>query len=166
MKAKQFGIEKRQKRRIKWEVMHSVFAVLLFLSFCFFAMYAGVSKLVFSNKKIDLFTKELSEVSSYLMPVDTLLAQKILILDQVLQAYLGGENVLANKTDQIDDLRKYAIDNKDYLAKVGFKNYLPVMEFLSELYTYKDEVYQLLGKDQPFHYLVLLQNGNEKRPNG
>ncbi|MBO4204083.1 DUF4012 domain-containing protein [bacterium] len=50
--------------------------------------------------------------------------------------------------------------------EVGFENYAPIIDFLAELYEYKDEVFQLLGQQQPFHYLVLLQNGNEKRPNG
>ncbi len=128
-------------------------------------MYSGVSKLVFSEDKIDLFTRELSQISAYFMPVDRTLAQKILILDQVVQSYLSGENVLQSKTAQIDDLWLYFIQNKEYLAKVGFENYVPMMDFLAQLYNYKEEVYQLLGKDQPFHYLVLLQNGNEKRPN-
>ena len=40
------------------------------------------------------------------------------------------------------------------------------MKFLADAYQHKEEIYMLLGKDQPFNYLVLLQNGNEKRPNG
>jgi hypothetical protein len=40
------------------------------------------------------------------------------------------------------------------------------MKFLADAYQYREEIYMLLGRDQPFNYLILLQNGNEKRPNG
>jgi len=40
------------------------------------------------------------------------------------------------------------------------------MDFMSNAWNYKDEIFTLLGKDKPFNYLVILQNTNEKRPNG
>ncbi|MBU1758100.1 DUF4012 domain-containing protein [Patescibacteria group bacterium] len=40
------------------------------------------------------------------------------------------------------------------------------MDVLSDLWEYKDELFTLLGKEEPFNYLVILQNTNEKRPNG
>lgn len=71
------------------EISNIVFRILLFLSFCFFAMYSGVSKLVFSSDKIDLFTKDLPQIASYFMPVDRTLAQKLLVLDEIVQEYLS-----------------------------------------------------------------------------
>lgn len=40
------------------------------------------------------------------------------------------------------------------------------MNFLSDLKAYQPELFELLGKNEPFNYLVILQNTNEKRPNG
>jgi hypothetical protein len=40
------------------------------------------------------------------------------------------------------------------------------MEFLADSWKYKDDLFTLLGKDSPQNYLVILQNSNEKRPNG
>lgn len=31
---------------------------------------------------------------------------------------------------------------------------------------YQKEIFELLGKNQSFNYLIILQNTNEKRPNG
>ena len=31
---------------------------------------------------------------------------------------------------------------------------------------YQKEIFELLGKNQPLNYLIILQNTNEKRPNG
>ena len=37
---------------------------------------------------------------------------------------------------------------------------------LSDARPLREEIFQLLGKDQCFNYLVPLQNSNESRPNG
>lgn len=40
------------------------------------------------------------------------------------------------------------------------------MEFVADLRKYKSEFFDLMGKNKPYNYLVILQNANEKRPNG
>lgn len=167
MKTKQFAIHHQTKKsEFKFTVGMLTFGILSILSFCFFAIYSGVSKMVFSNDKVDLFTKDLSQISTYFMPVDRTLSQKILVLDEIIQSYMTWDNVFQTKVSQINDLRKYIIDNKSYLQKVWFERYEPLMELFTQMYDYRDEVYKLLWQNQPFHYLILLQNWNEKRPNG
>jgi len=41
-----------------------------------------------------------------------------------------------------------------------------VMDLMSDLQNHKTELFDLLGKDKSQNYLVILQNTNEKRPNG
>ncbi|MEI7563766.1 MAG: hypothetical protein WCJ39_09385 [bacterium] len=40
------------------------------------------------------------------------------------------------------------------------------MNLLQDLWKHQQEVFTLLGKDESQNYLVILQNTNEKRPNG
>ena len=122
--------------------------------------------MIFSPSKVDIFTKELAQISTYFLPIDREVSQKILTLDHIVQAYSKGENVLQTKTDEIEEVRRYITDNRHYLSDLGFKNYDALMDFIAESYEHREELYLLLWKNQPFNYLVLLQNGNEKRPNG
>ncbi|MDR0608082.1 MAG: hypothetical protein LBG52_07250 [Candidatus Peribacteria bacterium] len=139
---------------------------LLFLAFALFTLYSGVINMLFAPSKVDIFTKDLTQISAYFLPVDREVSQKLLILNDVIQAYLSGDNVLQTQTNNIEELWLYITEKRDYLSTLGFKNYDALMDCIAEAYAYKEEIYALLGKDQPFNYLVLLQNGNEKRPNG
>jgi hypothetical protein len=123
--------------------------------------------MIFSpHGQLDIFSRDMSQLANYFLPVDRELSQKLLILDNIIQDYLNDENVLQTKSSEIEELRTYVVHRRDYLSQLGFKNYDAVMDFLAEAYQYREEIFLLLGKDQPFNYLILLQNGNEKRPNG
>lgn len=37
---------------------------------------------------------------------------------------------------------------------------------IADAWPMREEIFQLLGKDQAFNYLIPLQNSNEARPNG
>ena len=119
-----------------------------------------------SSKQFDIFTRDLNQLAAYFLPVDRELSQKLITLDTVVQDYLSGENVLQTKAPEIEELRTYIITHRDYLSQLGFKNYDALMDFFAEAYQYREELFLLLGKNQPFNYVILLQNGNEKRPNG
>jgi len=73
---------------------------------------------------------------------------------------------LKEKAPQIEFCRDYIKKNKNYLEKLGFARYDALMDVLSDLWAYKKELFELLGSDKPVNYLVILQNTNEKRPNG
>jgi len=79
---------------------------------------------------------------------------------------MKGENIFSTKQKEIDECREYIEENKEYLKKVGFSNYDKLINLLSDLRKYQSEFFELLGKNQSFNYLVILQNTNEKRPNG
>ena len=90
----------------------------------------------------------------------------LLTAEDVINAYMRGENIFQTKQKEIDFCRKYVIQNKEYLKKIGFGNYEALMNLMQDLWKHQEEVYTLLGKYQSQNYLIILQNTNEKRPNG
>ena len=163
---KAFFIEKKSQNRIPFWGDNIVYSLFLLISFCIFSLFSHIFLFLFSDNKVDFFVHELSQVATYFLPVDKTLSQKILILDEVIKDYQAGENVLQTKKQEIFDLWKYITDNKIYLTKLGFTNYESIMNLLSEAYEYREEIFNLLGENQTFNYLILLENANEKRPNG
>jgi hypothetical protein len=164
---KKIGIEPLKKESISFGkfVLHTVFLSLLVLSFTVFSLYAKITERFFSNHKIDIFT-ELPQVASYFWVVDPEVARQILQLDLIIKDYLSGANVLKTREEELTALWSYAKENKDYLTKLGFGNYKRILKMLSDARPLREEIFQLLGKDQRFNYLVPLQNSNESRPNG
>lgn len=164
---KQFGISKEDKktRRYYLRYMNGMFVILIVLCFIFFVFFAKVSDMVFKNK-IDVFREDLGQIAFYTRTFDQDLSNFLLTLDDVIQGYVKGENVFVTKQQEIDSCRAYIEKNKEYLKKVGFSNYDKLIDLLSDLRKYQKELFQLLGEKQPFNYLVILQNTNEKRPNG
>ena len=98
--------------------------------------------------------------------IDRNLSHFLLTLDDIVQSYNKGENIFNTKEKEIDTCRKYIEENKEYLKKIGFSNYDKLINFISDTRKYRQELFELLGKNQSFNYLVILQNTNEKRPNG
>ena len=164
---KKIGIEPLKKESISFGkfVLHTVFLSLLVLSFTVFSLYSKITERFFSNHKIDIFT-ELPQVASYFWVVDPEVARQILQLDLIIKDYLSGANVLKTREEELTALWSYAKENKDYLTKLGFGNYKRILKMLSDARPLREEIFQLLGKDQRFNYLVPLQNSNESRPNG
>lgn len=73
---------------------------------------------------------------------------------------------MKTKSNQLDNLMYYIKENKSYLEELGFKRYEYLIDLIVDFWAEKDEIKQLLGADEEQNYLVVLQNTNEKRPNG
>lgn len=101
----------------------------------------------------------------YTQPFDKNLSHFLVTLDDIIQWYIKGENIFITKQKEIDLCRDYIEDNKTYLKKIWFSNYDKLISLFSDLRIYEKELFELLGKNQSFNYLVILQNTNEKRPN-
>jgi len=127
---------------------------------------AKVSNMVLSNNKIDVFKESLWQMAFYTRTFDKELSKFLLTLEDIIQSYDKWENIFLQKKNEIDRCREYIENNREYLKKVGFANYDKLINFLSDLRPYQSEIFDLLGKKEAFNYLVILQNTNEKRPNG
>jgi len=121
--------------------------------------------MLFKNK-IDLFKEDLGQIAFYTRTFDKELSHFLVTLDNIVQSYVKGDNVFITKEKEIIFCREYIEENKEYLKKVGFSNYDKLINLFSDLKVYQKEFFELLGKKQSFNYLVILQNTNEKRPNG
>lgn len=165
---KQFGIsqEKKKTRRYYLRYMNGMFVILIVLCFIFFVFFAKINDMLFSKNKIDVFKEDLWQIAFYTWTFDKELSHFLVTLDDVVQWYMKGENIFSTKQKEIDECREYIEENKEYLKKVGFSNYDKLINLLSDLRKYQSEFFELLGKNQSFNYLVILQNTNEKRPNG
>lgn len=165
---KTFGLTKTKHKDRKWYIsyLNIPFIVILILSFSFFAFYHTVTDIVFSKNKIDVFTQDLNKIAFYFSTIDEDFADFLLIVDDIIQSYIQGDNIFKTKTTDIEKARSYIKDNREYITKLWYSNYEEVMEFLSDARKYKDTIFNLFGKEQTYNYLVILQNSNEKRPNG
>ncbi len=139
---------------------------MITIFFIFFAFFAKVNDLVFTKNKIDIFKEDLSKIAFYFWTFDKDLSHFLITLDDIIQRYIEGENIFATKEKEINFCREYIEKNKEYLKKVWFSNYDKLLTVFSDFKIYQKELFELLGKNQSFNYLVILQNTNEKRPNG
>ncbi len=164
---KQFGISQEKKKTWKsyLKYMNGTFVILIVLCFIFFTFFAKINDILFKNK-IDVFREDLGQIAFYFRTFDKDLSNFLITLDDIIQSYNKGDNIFVTKEKGINFCRDYIEQNKEYLKKVGFSNYDKLINFFSDLKTYQKEFFELLGQNQPFNYLVILQNTNEKRPNG
>ncbi len=165
---KTFGISSTQKKSWKYYIryVNGTFVTIIILCFIFFVFFAKINDMMFSKDKFDIFKEDLGQIAFSTRTFDKELSHFFLTLDSIIQSYIQEENIFITKAKEIDECRTYLEQNKEYLKRIWFSNYEKLMNFLSDLKAYQPELFELLGKNEPFNYLVILQNTNEKRPNG
>jgi len=146
--------------------LNITFAILIILCFAFFSFYSRVTNIIFAKDKIDVFKEDLDQIAFYFWSFDKDLSKFLVTLDDIVQWYNKSENILETKVKEIDYCWDYVKKNKNYLSKLWFSQYDGLMSLMTDLWAHKKEFFDLLGKDKPYNYLVILQNTNEKRPNG
>ena len=166
MAEKQFWIgEVKKKKRQMPPIQFFIYSLLFLILFRGFSIYSNVTNILFWWSTLDIFTKDLQTLSIYFLPIDKEVSQELYTLDTIVQSYMRWENVFKTKKSEIEEVRYYIINNQNYLSSLWFQRYESLMSFLSDLYKYRGEVYELLWENQTYNYLIPLQNGNEKRPN-
>lgn len=141
------------------------FFLLCFLSLVFFATYYQVSWYIFRNNKVDILTNDLHDIALYFRRYDRELSDIVLWLDMVVQSYNRWENIFITHGDTIEEILVYMQNNRDYLSRVWFASYQYLVDTVIWALDYKDDIYDLFGKNWERNYLVILQNTAEKRPN-
>ena len=107
----------------------------------------------------------MDQISFYFWVIDPEISRQLLTLDDVVKSYLRGENILKSKEEELLQLWQYAKSQKNYLSKMGFSNYERIFQMLDDAWPLREEIFQLLGRDKNYNYLIPLQNSNETRPN-
>jgi len=87
-------------------------------------------------------------------------------IDDIAQSYISWENILKTKEKEILNTLDYIKKNQDYLKNLWFQKYEKFISLLWEVENNRKEISELLWKNWEYNYLVILQNTNEKRPNG
>ncbi len=164
----EFGITKKIDKNRKYYLRFSniIFVILLILSFSVFAFYSNITNIVFNKDKVDIFKEDLQQIAFYFWSVDENISKMLLNIDEISKAYINWENVLITKEEKILDTLKYIKKNQNYLKDLWFKKYWKLIELLGSVEKNREEISNLLWKNGEFNYLVILQNTNEKRPNG
>lgn len=141
-----------------------VFAITI--CFIVFSLYQSITDIVFGKNKVDVFTQDLPQIALYFRVIDPQFSDFLIELNDIVQAYVQGENIMQTKTKQIEETWHYIKTNKEYIKSLWYDKYDTLLDFIADGWKYKDEVFGLLGNKESQNYLVLLQNSNEKRPNG
>ena len=163
-----FDITKPIDKDFKYYMRYAniIFVFLVVVCFAVFAFYSNITNILFNKNKMDIFKEDLQEVAFYFWTIDEDVSKMLLNVDDIVKGYMSGENVLVSKKQEILDTLQYVKMNQHYLASLWFQKYEWFISLLSDLQSNWDEVSTLLGEKWEFNYLVILQNANEKRPNG
>lgn len=165
--SKEFGLRKPNTgNTLHFNIISLAFIFCLGFVFSLSVLYGRINVFLSSENKIDLFKENLQQIAVYFLPIDKQFSKFLVDLDILIKGYVNGENVLVTQNNKIDELRMYTQKNKNYLKKIWFTQYEPVIDLVADLRKYKDHIFSLLWKDKIYNYLVILQNTNEKRPNG
>ena len=167
MAEKQFWIWENIKK--KWKrppIQFFLYSLLFLIFFRWFSLYSNITNILFWWSALDIFTKDLQTLSIYFLPIDKEVSHELYTLDTVVQSYMKWENIFKTKKSEIEEVRYYIMNNQNYLSSLWFQRYESLMSFLSDLYDHREEVYALLWENFSYNYMIPLQNGNEKRPNG
>jgi len=165
---KTFGIsyKKKKNRKDYLQKINGTFVIVLIVSFIVLTFFSKINNLLFQKNKIDIFKEDLEQIAFYTRTFDKELSKFLLTLDDIVQTYVQWENIFISKETEINRCRTYIENNKEYLKKVWFSNYEKIINLFSDLKPYQKEIFELMGKNEAFNYIVVLQNTNEKRPNG
>ena len=163
-----FGITKKVDKNWRYYLKYTniVFLIIAVVCFCVFAFYSNVTNILFSKNKFDVFSQDLQKVAFYFWNIDEEVSKMILNIDDISKSYMSWENILVTKKETILETLDYIKKNQHYLSNLWFQRYETVISLLSDLQNNWEEVSTLLWEKWEFNYLVILQNANEKRPNG
>gem|GEM_PF-758623 len=117
---KHFGIWHKPIKNFKYylDILHIPYVVLVGFTFVIFAFYYNVTSIVFSKNKIDVFKEDLQQIALYFWTIDRDLSEFLITLDRIVEDYIAGENILSTRTEEIEQVREYAYNNKSYLASL------------------------------------------------
>lgn len=163
----QWGRGKKHTDQTAFWYQFVMMSLVLFFSYTLISLVSYVFG-VFRNgvDVLDPESRDLDRLATYIWPFDQDLALFADDAHQLLDAYVAEENIFENQRDRVDRVWHYIANHHDRLSDRGFGQYDDLFATFASLYPYRDEVYELLGSEQPFTYLIALQNTGEKRPNG
>jgi hypothetical protein len=95
-----------------------VFVFCIVICFAIFAFYSNVTNILFNKNKMDIFKEDLQEVAFYFWTIDEDVSKMLLNVDDIVKAYMSGDNVLVTKKQEILDTLQYVKKNQHYLSSL------------------------------------------------
>lgn len=141
---------------------------LYFLSlltfFSFFCVYSKFTKIVVAENKTEIFQDNMKDIAVYMYNINKDFSKFLFSLDTIIKEFNNWNNIFSNIWE-IEYILNYIQKNSDNLYKYWLYEYQDFIDFFSWLIDYKNELYDLLWKEEQQNYIIVLQNTNEKRPN-
>ncbi len=164
---KRFGFKVIKQKNLKYYLnkIRISFFVLTFFSLALFSIYSNITNILFAKNKVDIFEHKLTDIAMYFKRYDKSVSDFILQIDKVAKDYFKWKNIFITQSWTLDQIFDYIKNKKNYLTKIWFENYKPILDFVVKALNYKNDIYNLLGKNWEKNYIVILQNTAEKRPN-
>lgn len=143
------------------------YILLLTVAFSFFSWINNFSKTVDASASwFEMINESLEDLALYSWPINTQLSQAFLSLKSSIENYSDWKNVFETNEADIKLLINFLEDNYETVMWFDYlEDYTRFLEFLWKSLNYKDDIYQILWKDQKQKYIIALQNSNEARPN-
>jgi hypothetical protein len=105
-------------RKYYSKFVQAPFVIALTLCFVIFSLYQSLTDIVFGKNKVDVFTQDLPQIALYFYTIDPQFSNFLIELDNIVQAYIKGENIMQTKTKQIEETRDYIKNNKEYIKNL------------------------------------------------
>ncbi len=141
------------------------FIIFLVVPYLLFSYISTIQKTVFADENQWLFEQEIGDLALLASTYDPRSASVLLSMDRISKGY-GKENFLETYQWDIENVLQYLSNNPDKFKQLWLQEYAPFIDFMTELSTYKEDLFSLLGKEKKQTYIIALQNTAEKRPNG
>ncbi len=145
----------QQKRYHIFNRLNGLFFFVVCLSSIGFSIIHPVISLMIHRSKIDIIDESLPDIARRLRWVYPQGAQAIDAVQTLISRYNNKEDIRSGNI--IPSVRSGLI----YISHAQ-----PYSGFVQDLAPHQEEISLLIGKNKPKHYIILLQNTAEKRPNG
>lgn len=164
---KTFGFDTTSSTSLLWKWLdksNPVFVFLLFLWYPLFSVLALVFTVVEDPSK-HVHTNTMQRIATYISPIFPDISEALYNVQQVSSSIIADEPLFPQHTTHIDELLLFLQKEPSFFSFVLGNNQL-LIDILSQLANYRDDIFSLLWSQEPQTYLIVLQNTSEKRPNG
>lgn len=166
-KSKTFGFRKikRNNNLNFFRNINFIYFFILTISFFWFLFVHKIPALVIADDKLEYLQKNMKEYALLFMIKDREISSTLFTTNSLINDYKNWINIIKERKGDIINIMQYFQDNNDKLKKLWLDKYSSFIDFTSQFFEFKNDIFDLLWENWRQKYLILLQNSSEKRPN-